>query len=218
MRLIILGAPGSGKGTQAAKLSHAFGIPPISTGEMLRAACKEKTSLGLKAMAFMSRGRLVPDEVVIGVIEERIKASDCQRGYILDGFPRTVVQAERFAEILKGQGAALDAVCNFIVGEAEAVKRMTGRRLCRLCQAAYHVEFQPPIKEGVCDRCQGELYQRDDDKEAVIQHRLEVYRRQTEPLIDYYGRSGLLVAVDASGAPDEIFERLRAVLRKAGGR
>ncbi len=214
MRIIMLGAPGAGKGTQASRISERYGIPQISTGDILRSAVREGTELGKKAKEYMDRGELVPDEIVIGIVRERIVQDDRKKGFILDGFPRTVVQAEALDRMLEELGLSIDYVINIDVPEEEIVKRLTGRRTCRNCQAMYHVIFNPPKKDNVCDKCGGELYQRDDDKEETIRARLEVYKRQTAPLIDYYSRKGKLVNIDGTKGIDEIFEEIVKVLEK----
>lgn len=212
MRLILLGPPGAGKGTQAKRLVEKYGIPQISTGDMLRAALKAGTELGIKAKTFMDAGKLVPDEVVIGLIEERIKEADCVNGFMLDGFPRTVAQADALNGVMAKSSLKLDHVISIDVANEELVVRLTGRRTCRACGAGFHISFDPPKKEGVCDKCGGELYQRDDDSEATIRNRLKVYSDQTEPLIAYYKKAGLLRPIDGTGSIDDIFGRVTAVL------
>jgi adenylate kinase len=212
MNLILLGPPGAGKGTQAQKIVDRYHIPQISTGDILRAAVKEKTPLGVKAKGVMDQGKLVPDELVIGIIEERLKAPDCQAGFILDGFPRTTVQAEALQPILSRARKQIDHVINIEVEEEELVRRLTGRRTCKNCGAMFHVLFQPPKKEGICDRCGGPLYQREDDKEETIRTRLKEYQRQTAPLIDYYQRKKTLRSIQGVGGQDEIFEGIVRVL------
>ncbi|PLX40791.1 MAG: adenylate kinase [Deltaproteobacteria bacterium] len=212
MRLILLGGPGAGKGTQAQKLVDKYGIPQISTGDMLRAALREGTELGLEAKKYMDAGKLVPDEVVVGLIEERIKAGDCKDGFMLDGFPRTVGQADALKNVLDKMGIAIDHVISIEVPNDELVARLTGRRACRGCSSGYHVMFDPPKTEGVCDDCGGELYQRDDDNETTIRSRLNVYEEQTAPLIDYYKSAGLLRPIEGTGSIDEIFARITSVI------
>ena len=212
MRLILLGPPGAGKGTQAKRLIERYGIPQISTGDILRAAVREGTELGKTAKQYMDAGKLVPDEVVIGIIEERLKEPDCAKGYILDGFPRTVAQADALTEVLARMGQSIDHVVSIEVPDEELVERLTGRRTCRNCGAMYHVKFSPPKKPGVCDKCGGELFQRDDDKEETIRARLKVSQDQTAPLIAYYEKAGLLRRVSGVGTVDEIYERILGVL------
>jgi adenylate kinase len=211
-RLVFLGAPGAGKGTQAKIVSDKYGIPSISTGDILRAAIKAETPLGKTAKSYVESGGLVPDEVVIGIIEERLKESDCANGYILDGFPRTVGQAEALDSLTGKMNAKLDGVIYFEVETEELVKRLSGRRVCRACGATYHMLFKAPKVEGVCDACGGELYQRADDSAESVRNRLQVYDAQTAPLIEYYKERGLLKTVAASGSIDEIFERLSQIL------
>ncbi len=196
MKMIFLGPPGSGKGTQAKMISEKLGIPQISTGDMLRSAVKEGTPMGLKAKAMMDAGALVADEVVVGIVQERLTMSDCDPGFILDGFPRTVPQADALQSCLQDLGKDLDAVISLEVDNDAVVERITGRRTCRDCGKMYHVRFDPPSQEGICDSCGGELYLRDDDQEVTIRKRLEVYAEQTAPLIDYYQQADLVRTVD----------------------
>jgi adenylate kinase len=212
MRLILLGPPGAGKGTQAARLVEKYSIPQISTGDMLRAALKAGTELGKEAKTYMDAGKLVPDSVVIGLIEERIAKDDCAKGFMLDGFPRTVAQADALAGVMKKMELTIDHVVSIDVANEELVGRLTGRRTCRACGAGFHAKFDPPSKEGVCDKCDGELYQRADDSEDTIRNRLKVYAEQTEPLISYYTTAGLIRPVEGSGSIDQIFGRVKAVL------
>lgn len=212
MNIILLGPPGAGKGTQAQRVVDRYHIPQISTGDILRAAVKEKRPLGLKAKSFMDEGKLVPDELVIGIIEERLKASDCKKGFILDGFPRTIAQAEALQLILSNMGKSIDHVLNIEVEDEELVRRLTGRRTCKNCGGMFHILFQPPKKEGSCDRCGGPLYQREDDKEETIRTRLKEYQKQTAPLIGYYQRKKMLRPVEGVGGQDRIFERIIRVL------
>ena len=212
MNLILLGPPGAGKGTQAKRLVERYGIPQISTGDMLRAAVKAGTPLGLEAKKFMDAGALVPDSVVIGLVRERIQQPDCARGYMLDGFPRNVAQAEALDAMLAELRQRIDHVVCIEVPNEELMRRLTGRRTCRSCGAGFHVAFDPPKKDGVCDHCGGELYQRDDDNEATVANRLKVYAAQTEPLIVYYERQGKLRRIAGLGPIDEIFGRIAAAL------
>ncbi|RLA91490.1 MAG: adenylate kinase [Deltaproteobacteria bacterium] len=212
MNLILLGPPGSGKGTQAKMLVEKYDIPQISTGDILRAAVKEGSPMGLKAKEYMDKGKLVPDDVVIGIIEERLKKDDCKKGFILDGFPRTLAQAEALKRLLAKKEIKLDAVISIDVDEEEVIRRLTGRRTCKNCGAMYHIIFSPPKKEGICDKCGGELYQRDDDKEETIRARLKIYKEQTAPLIEYYKMEGLLREVQGTGEIKEIFNRIESIL------
>jgi len=204
----MLGPPGSGKGTQAKRLVEKYSIPQISTGDLLREAVKNGTDLGKEAKKFMDAGKLVPDEVVIGMVKERLAKDDCQKGFILDGFPRTVPQAEALDKTLDGMGRAISNVVNIDVPDDEVVGRLSGRRTCKGCGAMYHVKFNKPKKDGVCDKCQGELYQRDDDNEKTIRNRLEVYHSQTAPLKDYYGKKGLVADIPGQGKIDQITENV----------
>ena len=197
MNLILMGAPGAGKGTQASKLVAKYKIPQISTGDMFRAAVKEGTPLGKRAQEYMTAGKLVPDEVTIGIVRERLAKSDCAEGFILDGFPRTVEQADALKEKLTEQGRKLDCVLNIAVPAEYLIERAVGRRICRQCGATYHVKFNPP-KGDKCDECGGELYQRADDTETTMKTRLESYEKSTRPLMDYYKSSGLYVEVDGT--------------------
>ncbi len=205
MKLVLLGAPGAGKGTQAKKLIEKFGIPQISTGDLLRAAVAAETDLGKEAKSFMDKGELVPDSVVLGMVEERLGQDDCQEGYILDGFPRNSAQAEALDEMLGSLSMELDAALSVDVPLEDLMKRLTGRRTCRECGQMYNIYFSAPAEEGKCDKCGGELFQRDDDKEETISKRLEVYNQQTAPLIDYYQEKGILKSVNGTGGIDEIF-------------
>ena len=212
MNIILLGPPGAGKGTQAERMIVKYGIPQISTGDMLRAAVKAGSPLGVEAKKHMDAGSLVPDEVVIGLVKERTQQADCAKGYMLDGFPRNVSQAEVLDKILAGMGAKIDDVVCIEVPNEELVGRLTGRRACTACGAGYHVMFKPPKQENVCDKCGKALYQRDDDNEKTVRSRLEVYNNQTKPLIDYYDKQGKLRKIDGLGAIDEIFDRITKVL------
>lgn len=214
LNIILLGPPGAGKGTQAVKISEKYSIPQISTGEILRGAVAAGTKLGKEAKKFMDSGDLVHDEVVVGLVEERLVDDDCKNGYILDGFPRTVEQAKSLDKILDGKGDGINHVISIEVDEAELVKRLTGRRTCRKCGAMYHVVFGPPKAEGECDKCGGELYQRDDDKEETITARLKVYGEKTEPLIEYYSEKGLKRSIPGSGGIEDIFKKIKGVLEE----
>ncbi len=215
MDIILLGPPGAGKGTQAQKLVEGLKVPQISTGDLLRKAVREGTDLGLKAKSYMDRGELVPDLIVVGMLEERLQDKDCAEGFILDGFPRAVSQAESLEKMLLTMDRKIDHVVSIDVIEEELVKRLTGRKSCPKCSAMFHVVFQPPKKEGICDLCGGTLFTREDDKEETIRNRLEVYRRQTEPLKSFYEQRGLLRIVDGIGSPADITARINKVVDKA---
>ena len=212
MHIIFLGPPGSGKGTQAKMIVEKYHIPHISTGDMLRAAVKAGTPAGKQADNYMKAGKLVPDEVTIGVLKERLQQSDCKAGYLLDGFPRNLAQAKVLDQIAKELGHPVQAVINLVVDEKELLPRIEGRRMCRKCGASYHILYNRPKKEGVCDRCGGELYQRDDDNASSVQTRMQAYHTQTAPLIDYYSRKGICKDIDAMGDIHDIFDRIDAVL------
>jgi len=212
MNIILLGPPGAGKGTQAKMLVERYGIPQISTGDILRAAVKEGTKMGKEAKSYMDKGELVPDKVVIGIVEERIQQPDCDKGYMLDGFPRTVPQAEALDGMLNNLSSQIDHVVSIEVDNKELVKRLTGRRTCRDCGAGFHIMFDPPKQEGVCDKCGGELYQRDDDNVETVTSRLEVYAAQTLPLIDYYQAQDKVRSIDGVGEIKGIFGRITQVL------
>jgi adenylate kinase len=209
VRLIFLGPPGAGKGTQARELAREWGVPQIATGEMLREAVAAGTPLGREAKRLMATGALVPDDVMIGLIAERLRQPDAAGGFILDGFPRTIAQAEALDRLLKNLGQTLDAVLYFEVAEPELVRRLTGRRLCRQCQTAFHLVSAPPRREGLCDRCGGDLYQREDDSEATVRNRLQVYASQTSPLLDYYRQRGQLAPISGEGAIATIRDAIR---------
>lgn len=212
MNVILLGPPGAGKGTQAKRLIEKYHIPQVSTGDMLREALKEGTPLGLEAKKYMDQGGLVPDSVVIGLVKERIQKPDAKNGYMLDGFPRTVGQAEALDKILGDLGQKIDHVISVEVPNSELLGRLTGRRTCRACGAGFHVLFDPPKKEGVCNKCGGELYQRSDDNEVTVKSRLDTYEAQTKPLIDYYQMQQKLRRIDGVGKMDDILARIQAVL------
>ena len=213
MHILLMGPPGAGKGTQAANLVKEFGIPHISTGDMFRAAVKEGTELGKQAKACMDAGKLVPDEVTIGIVKERLAKPDCKKGFILDGFPRTVEQADALTGILKELGLSLTAALNITVPAADLIERAVGRRICKSCGATYHVKFNPSKKAGVCDTCAGDLYQRADDSEETMKNRLSVYEAQTKPLIAYYEKAGVYKEIDGRKAIDEVKAAMIAALK-----
>lgn len=212
MKIILMGPPGAGKGTQAEKLVELYQIPHISTGDMFRKAQKDGTELGLKAKEYMEQGQLVPDEVTVGIVRERLAEADCKDGFLLDGFPRTVQQADALDGILKDLGMALDRVINIEVDKAFLVDRLTGRRVCRTCGATFHVVNKAPKVEGVCDKCGGELYQRNDDKIETVSNRLDVYAAQTAPLIEYYQSKGIMSSIDGSKSMEDVLADIRSAL------
>lgn len=211
-RVVLLGPPGAGKGTQAKLLHDEFGACQISTGDILRKAVAEQTTLGKEASGYINRGALVPDDVIVNLVAERLKERDCENGFILDGFPRTIPQAEGLDRILKSAGLSLNGVLSVQVPERIIIERLAGRRTCRSCGALSHMVFNPPKKAGVCDRCGGELYQRDDDREETIANRLKVYEKQTAPLANYYRERGLLREIDGVGEIDDIRARVTKAL------
>lgn len=207
-----MGLPGAGKGTQAEKIVEKYGIPHISTGDMFRAAMKEGTELGLKAKSFMDQGALVPDEVTIGIVHERLSKEDCQKGFLLDGFPRTVPQAEALERILTDLSKKIDYCINIDVDQDILMERLTGRRICKSCGATYHLVFNPPSKVGECDRCGGELYQRADDNEDTVQNRLQVNIQQTKPLLDFYETKGYLKNINGQQDINIVFAEIDSLL------
>jgi adenylate kinase len=213
--LILLGPPGAGKGTQAGRIAADYGIPHISTGDILRSALKNQTPMGLEAKKYMDAGELVPDSVVIGIVKDRLQEPDTAKGFLMDGFPRTIPQAQALDAVLDDLDRAVTRTLVILVDEEELVRRLTGRRICRSCQVPFHVMFNPPKTEGVCDRCGAELYQRDDDTEATVRNRLEVYRTQTEPLIEYYDGAGVVARIDGAQAPDAVYEDICVALGPA---
>ena len=217
MNLILLGPPGAGKGTQAKILTKKYEIPQISTGDILRAAIKDQTPMGVKAKSFMDSGALVSDEVVVGIVEERLAKSDCTNGFILDGFPRTVIQADALKKMLQALGKTIDHVISIEVDKEELLGRITGRRTCRNCGKGFHTQFDPPKVNGICDECGGELYQRDDDSEETMRKRLDVYEKQTAPLIAYYAKESLLRTIHGIGSIDDIQSRLMRELEGGKG-
>ena len=211
-RVVLLGAPGAGKGTQAKMLIDRFKIPQISTGDILRKAVADGTPLGKEAKVIMDSGGLVSDKIVLGLVEDRIKQPDCKNGFILDGFPRNTVQAEALDKILSGMNMPLTVALNIDVDLNDLLKRLTGRRTCKSCQQMYNIYFSPSKKEGVCDKCGGALFQRDDDKEATIKKRLDVYQQQTAPLIDYYSKKKIMKTVAGVGSIEDIFKKAVAAI------
>ena len=212
--VILLGAPGAGKGTQATRLAKAFALPHVSTGDLFRDHISRGSNFGLKAKEYMDAGQLVPDEVVLDMLEERVSQPDCEKGYLLDGFPRTLPQAEALDQRIAGTDNLL--IVAIEVGDETIVRRASGRLLCHSCGNIHHIEFKPPAKEGVCDNCRGELYQRPDDAPEVVRERLVVYQNQTAPLIDFYQKKDVLARVDGEQAPDVVFEALKKLIQERG--
>lgn len=213
MNILFMGPPGAGKGTQAEAIVNQFGIPHISTGDAFRLAIKQGTPVGLKAKEYMDQGLLVPDDVTVGIVRERLQQSDCEKGFLLDGFPRTLSQAESLEELLGDLGKQLDHVINLKVDRNKLLARLTGRRLCKACGATYHVIFNPPVQEGVCDKCGGELYQRSDDNEESVGTRLDEYINKTAPLLKFYEDKGLLRQVDGEQEIGAVSEEIVSILR-----
>lgn len=214
LNLILMGLPGAGKGTQAEKIRDKYNIPHISTGDMFRLAIKEGTDLGKKAKGFMDQGDLVPDEVTIGIVDERLRKDDCQNGFLLDGFPRTIAQAEALQTLLSNMNEDIDYVLHIDVPEEQLVKRLTGRRVCPTCGATYHVMYNPPKKEGICDKDGTELIQRKDDTPETVKNRLNVNMEQTKPLLDFYQEKGYLVTVDGNKEIDVVFQDIQVKIEK----
>ena len=212
MKLLIMGRPGAGKGTQAVNIKEYYKIPHISTGDMFRARMKNQTKLGLLAKSYMEKGDLVPDEVTIGIVEERLQEPDCANGFLLDGFPRTIAQAEAFDKFLKSNGIKLDAALNVDVDASILIRRIVGRRVCKTCGATYHVEFNPSKVSGVCDNCGSPLIQRPDDTEETAVNRLKTYDEQTAPLLDFYSKQNLLKTVNGDQDVDKVFNDIKATL------
>ena len=213
MNIVLMGLPGAGKGTQADKIVEKYDIPHISTGDMFRAAIKGGTKLGLEAKSFMDKGALVPDEVTIGIVRERLSAADCEEGFLLDGFPRTVPQAEALESLLADLGKRIEHVVNIQVQQDELVKRLSGRRICKVCGTAYHLLFNPPQVEGVCDKDGGELYMREDDNPETVTNRLEVNIKQTQPLLDFYEDKGVLKNINGQQDIQKVFADIDALLK-----
>ena len=212
MNLVLMGLPGAGKGTQAERIVEKYNIPHISTGDMFRTAMKEGTELGLKAKSFMDQGQLVPDEVTIGIVRERLEKDDCKNGFLLDGFPRTVPQADALEQLMEQLERKIDYVINIDVDSTILLERLTGRRICKDCGSTYHLVFNPPANEGVCDKCGGELYQRADDNAETVGNRLEVNIKQSKPLLDFYESKGYLKNINGQKDINEVFEDIVALL------
>lgn len=212
MNIVFLGPPGAGKGTQAKILVERYGIPQISTGDMLREHRAKGTELGKKAQEYMDKGQLVPDEIILGMVKERLSQPDCERGFILDGFPRTVAQAEALDKLLQEMGKKLDFALALVVPDELLVERLTGRRTCKSCGMMYHIKYKPPKEDNKCDVCGGELYQRPDDNEETVRNRLKVYHESTAPLIEYYRKKGILREIDGSKSIEEITQQIIQIL------
>ena len=212
MKVIMLGAPGAGKGTQAKRIAEKYGIPHISTGDIFRSNIQAGTKLGMEAKGYMDQGLLVPDQVTIGMLLDRIKEADCGNGYVLDGFPRTIPQAESLTKVLAELGQKIDFAVDVDVPDEAIVDRMSGRRACITCGATYHVRFPPPKEEGICDKCGSKLVLRDDDKPETVEKRLSVYHKQTRPLIDYYRKAGVLASVDGTQDMEQVFQSIVTIL------
>jgi adenylate kinase len=217
VRIVLVGPPGAGKGTQAQFIASHLSIPKISTGDIFRVNVSQGTELGREAKAYMDRGDLVPDSVTIAMVRDRLAEGDTRDGFLLDGFPRTLTQAKALDETLDDMGGKLDVVLELVVDDDEVVRRLSGRRTCRVCGRVWHVDFDPPIREGICDQCGGELFQRDDDREETVRHRLEVYAEQTSPLIDFYADKSILVGLDATGPVEDVTDRAINALMRFGG-
>jgi len=208
LRLVLLGPPGAGKGTQASAIVKKYNIPHISTGDIFRENIKQGTELGKKAKEYIDKGLLVPDDIVVSIVKDRILEEDCKNGFLLDGFPRTLNQGEALDDELSQMNLKLDKVININVEKEVLIERTIGRRICKDCGATYHIKFNPPVKEGICDNCGGKLYQRDDDTQETVEKRIEVYQKQTKPLIDYYTKKGLILNVDGTKKISEIFDEI----------
>jgi len=217
VRLVLVGPPGAGKGTQAQFIAAHFSIPKISTGDIFRANVSQGTELGMAAKRYMDAGDLVPDTVTIAMVRDRLADDDTSDGFLLDGFPRNVPQAETLDAILAELGTKLDVVLELVVDDSEVIRRLSGRRTCRTCGHIWHVDFEPPDKEGICDNCSGELFQRDDDLPETTRHRLDVYAEQTAPLVSFYADRGILIGIDATGLVEDITDRAIEALRHVDG-
>ncbi|MHB1432387.1 MAG: adenylate kinase [Streptosporangiaceae bacterium] len=214
MRVVLVGPPGAGKGTQAQFIASHLSIPKVSTGDIFRSNVSTGTELGRKAKEYMDRGDLVPDEVTVAMVASRLAEDDAQAGFLLDGFPRNVPQARTLKQLLADLNLWLDIVLELVVDHDEVIRRLSGRRTCRQCGRVWHIAFDPPARPGVCDECSGELFQRDDDREETIRHRLEVYQLQTQPLITYYADEGILLGIDATGPVEDVTDRALVALRR----
>jgi adenylate kinase len=217
VRIVLVGPPGAGKGTQAQFIASHLSIPKISTGDIFRVNVSQGTELGREAKAYMDRGDLVPDSVTIAMVRDRLAEGDTRDGFLLDGFPRTLTQAKALDETLDDMGTKLDVVLELVVDDDEVVRRLSGRRTCRVCGRVWHLDFDPPTREGICDQCGGELFQRDDDREETVRHRLEVYAEQTAPLIDFYADKSIIVGLDATGPVEDVTDRAINALMRFGG-
>lgn len=217
MHIVLVGPPGAGKGTQAQFIASHLSIPKISTGDIFRVNVSQGTELGREAKAYMDRGDLVPDSITIAMVRDRLAEGDTRDGFLLDGFPRTLTQAKALDETLDDVGTKLDVVLELVVDDDEVVRRLSGRRTCRVCGRVWHLDFDPPTRDGICDQCGGELFQRDDDREETVRHRLEVYAEQTAPLIDFYADKSILVGLDATGPVEDVTDRAINALMRFGG-
>jgi len=217
VHIVLVGPPGAGKGTQAQFIASHLSIPKISTGDIFRVNVSQGTELGREAKAYMDRGDLVPDSITIAMVRDRLAEGDTRDGFLLDGFPRTLTQAKALDETLDDIGTRLDVVLELVVDDDEVVRRLSGRRTCRVCGRVWHLDFDPPTRDGICDQCGGELFQRDDDREGTVRHRLEVYAEQTAPLIDFYADKSILVGLDATGPVEDVTDRAINALMRFGG-
>jgi len=217
VHIVLVGPPGAGKGTQAQFIASHLSIPKISTGDIFRVNVSQGTELGREAKAYMDRGDLVPDAITIAMVRDRLAEGDTRDGFLLDGFPRTLTQAKALDETLDDIGTKLDVVLELVVDDDEVVRRLSGRRTCRVCGRVWHLDFDPPTRDGICDQCGGELFQRDDDREGTVRHRLEVYAEQTAPLIDFYADKSILVGLDATGPVEDVTDRAINALMRFGG-